>query len=157
MQPPGTAAGGFYPSPFAKAGASEGTLTATVYGYIRDEKYSDAIRVLTAQLQSFPRSRAALSLLGYCYYAQADFRSAAQCYEELVKFHPEVDGYKLYYAQCLYKAGLYPEATKACMRVDSEAHAQRLLQLQAAIKYEGANRNGEKGGGDIVGHLLAVL
>jgi tetratricopeptide repeat protein 30 len=54
-----------------------------------------------------------------------------------VKFYPEVDSYKLYYAQCLHKAGLYPEATKACLRVDSEQYAQRLLQLQAAIKYEG--------------------
>jgi tetratricopeptide repeat protein 30 len=59
-----------------------------------------------------------------------------QAYEELVKFHPEADSYKIYYAQSLYKAGLYPEANRACLRVDSEQYAQRLLMLQAAIKYE---------------------
>lgn len=53
-----------------------------------------------------------------------------QAYEELVKFHPEVDSYKIYYAQCLYKAGLYPEASRACLRVDSDQYAQRLLMLQ---------------------------
>lgn len=116
--------------------APEGTLTSTVYGLIREEKYGEATKILLTQLESFPRSRAALSLLGYCLYMQADFRSAAQCYEELNKFYPEVESYRLYYAQCLHRAGLYPEATKACLRVDSEQHAQRLLQLQAAIKYE---------------------
>lgn len=126
----------------AAAGAGSGpesSLTATVYSAIREERFLDAIRLLTAQLQSFPRSRAALSLLGYCYYALSDYRSSAQCYEELVKFFPEVDSYKLYYAQCLGKAGLYPEATRACMRVDStDQLSVRLLQLQATIKYEGA-------------------
>ena len=71
------------------------------------------------------QSRAALSLLGFCYYRLQDFASAAdwwekklmdtsmmirciciltmatcQCsYEQLVQMHPEVDDYKLYYAQ----------------------------------------------------------
>lgn len=31
-------------------------------------KYADAVRVLQLELQNFPRSRAALSLLGFCYY-----------------------------------------------------------------------------------------
>jgi len=143
MQPPGTSFASFArPGAGGGAGAGSGpesSLTATVYGAIREERYVDAIRLLTAQLQSFPRSRAALSLLGYCYFALSDYRSSAQCYEELVKFYPEVDAYKLYYAQCLAKAGLYPEATRACMRIDSaDQLAVRLLQLQAAIKYEGA-------------------
>ena len=34
----------------------------------REGKYADAARGLSAELQNFPRSRAALSLLGYCYY-----------------------------------------------------------------------------------------
>jgi hypothetical protein len=33
-----------------------------------DGKYAEAARALAAELQNFPRSRAALSLLGYCYY-----------------------------------------------------------------------------------------
>lgn len=112
------------------------SYTSTIYGLIRDQKYGEAIRLLTVELQNFPRSRAALSLLGYCYYALQDFRNAAQIYEELCRQYPEVDSYRVYHAQCLYKAGLHPEASRACARVDSEQYAQRLLQLQAAIKYE---------------------
>ena len=37
-------------------------------GVRRDGKYAEAARALAAELQNFPRSRAALSLLGYCYY-----------------------------------------------------------------------------------------
>jgi tetratricopeptide repeat protein 30 len=136
-QIPSTSGGSLYPAPFgARGGGVEGAYTSLVYGYIRDGKYTEAVRLLTVELQSFPRSRAALSLLGYCYYKMQDFRSAAQCYEELCRFFPEIDSYRVYYAQTLFKAGLYPEATKACQRVDSEQYAQRILTLQAAIAYE---------------------
>lgn len=118
------------------ASAIVGSLTDTIYGLIRDGKLPEATRILTQRLQDFPRSRAALSLLGYCYYSSQDFRSAAQCYEELVRFHPDVEAYHLYYAQSLAKAGLLPEASKACGRVDGEQYAQRLLHLQASIRYE---------------------
>ena len=133
---PGTSAGGFT-APFGSAQRSiEGQYTALVYGCIRDGKHAEAVRLLTLELQSFPRSRPALSLLGYSYYQMQDFRSAAQCYEELCRFFPEVESYRVYLAQSLYKAGLYPEATRACQRVGSEHFAQRVLTLQAAIAYE---------------------
>lgn len=120
----------------AATGPQEGNYTATIYGLIREQRYADAARILSMELQNFPRSRAALSLLAYCYYYMQDFRSAALTYEQLVRLHPEVDDYKLYYAQALYKAGLYEDALRAASRVDGEEHTQRLLQLQAAIKYE---------------------
>lgn len=69
-----------------------------------------------------------ISLLGYCYYMMSDFLNAAKMYEELVKVTPsylrlypgpskcakvtffrwfkvcpEVEEYKIYYAQSLYK------------------------------------------------------
>jgi tetratricopeptide repeat protein 30 len=76
---PGTSAGGMGLLYGASRGlAPEGQLTATIYGMIKDGKYSEATRILTIQLQNFPRSRAALSLLGYCFYQMQDFRSAAQ-------------------------------------------------------------------------------
>ena len=143
--PPATSAGGAFgpPLPFGVgargvggAASVEGQHTSLVYGLIRDGRHAEAARLLTLELQSFPRSRAALSLLGHCYYALQDFRSAAQCYEELCRFCPAVDSYRVYYAQSLYKAGLYPEAAKACQRVDSEQFAHRVLTLQAAIAYE---------------------
>merc|ERR1719409_744196 len=114
----------------------EGQYTATIYGYIKEQKYDEAARTLQFELQNFPRSRAALSLLAYCYYYMQDFRNAAQTYETLLKYHPDVDEYQIYYAQALYKAGLYPEATKAAVRVENVGYHQRLIMLQAAIKYE---------------------
>lgn len=133
---PGTATGfGMNIGPQANA-PQEGTYTATIYGLIRDEKYAEAARVLSMELQNFPRSRAALSLLAYCYYYMQDFRSSALTYEQLVRFHPEVDEYKIYYAQSLYKAGLYEDALKVASKVDNDEYSHRLLQLQAAIKYE---------------------
>jgi tetratricopeptide repeat protein 30 len=62
--------------------------------------------------------------------------SAYQAYEQLVGICPDVEEYRIYYAQSLYKAGMYPEATRAAVRVEGEQHAQRMLQLQAVIKYE---------------------
>jgi tetratricopeptide repeat protein 30 len=114
---------------------AEPSLTTGLYTLIASGEYGEAARQLTQQLQAFPRSRAALSLLGYCHYALADYRSAAQCYEELCRFYPEVDSYRLYYAQCLGKAGLAPEATRAAARVASDAHAARVLALQASVAY----------------------
>jgi tetratricopeptide repeat protein 30 len=114
----------------------EGQYTATIYGLIKEQKYEEAARTLQFELNHFPRSRAALSLLAYCYYNMQDYRNAAQTYESLLKFHPDVDEYQIYYAQSLYKAGLYPEATKAAVRVENVAYHQRLIMLQAAIKYE---------------------
>lgn len=65
------------------------------------------------------QSRAALSLLGFCHYHIQDFSSAAECYEQLTQLHPEVEEYKVYYAQSLYKAGAYPEAIKASFGLDN--------------------------------------
>ena len=61
----GTSAGALY---FTRAGVQEGNYTATVYKLIAEQKYADAAQVLALELQSFPRSRAALSLLAFCYY-----------------------------------------------------------------------------------------
>ena len=36
----------------------------------------------------------------------------------------------------LFKAGMYPEATRAAAKVDSPQYSQRIYMLQASIKYE---------------------
>eukprot|EP00455_Lapot_gusevi_P052587 TRINITY_DN8024_c0_g3_i2.p1 TRINITY_DN8024_c0_g3~~TRINITY_DN8024_c0_g3_i2.p1 ORF type:complete len:689 (+),score=158.90 TRINITY_DN8024_c0_g3_i2:116-2182(+) len=120
----------------AGARLQEGSKTTVIYGLIRDQKYADAIRLLTIESQNHPRSRAALSLLAYCYYHMQDFPSAASTYEKLVKFFPDVEEYKMYYAQSLYKAGMYPEGTRAALQVQDDQFHYRTLMLQAAIKYE---------------------
>jgi tetratricopeptide (TPR) repeat protein len=59
--------------------------------------------VLEQQLQFNPESRAALSLLGYCYYYLGMFPEAASMYEHLIRLHPDVDDYKVHYSKSLYK------------------------------------------------------
>uniref|UniRef100_A0A8C6NYG0 Tetratricopeptide repeat protein 30 n=1 Tax=Nothobranchius furzeri TaxID=105023 RepID=A0A8C6NYG0_NOTFU len=80
-------------------------------------------------------SRAALSLLGFCYYHIQDFSNAAECYEQLTQLHPEVEEYKVYYAQSLYKSGAYPEATKASFALDNTDSHIKMVKLQASVKY----------------------
>lgn len=38
--------------------------------------------------------------------------------------------WQVYLAQSLYKAGMYPEATRAAVRVDSPQYQQRMVALQ---------------------------
>ncbi|XP_040010653.1 tetratricopeptide repeat protein 30A isoform X3 [Xiphias gladius] len=113
----------------------DGEYTATIYKLIKDGQYVEAVHILNGQLQKHTKSRAALSLLGYCYYHIQDFTNAAECYEQLTQLHPEVEEYKVYYAQSLYKAGAYPEATKASFVLDNPSSHTKMVKLQACIKY----------------------
>ncbi|XP_022055630.2 tetratricopeptide repeat protein 30A [Acanthochromis polyacanthus] len=113
----------------------DGEYTATIYKLIKDSQYVEAIHILNGQLQKHTKSRAALSLLGFCYYHIQDFTNAAECYEQLTHLHPEVEEYKVYYAQSLYKAGAYPDATKASFVLDNPSSHTKMVKLQACIKY----------------------
>lgn len=57
-------------------------------------------------------------------------------YDQLTKFYPEVDSYKLYHAQSLYKAGMYVEAQKVAQQIENPEYQEKILQLQIAIQYE---------------------
>lgn len=50
-------------------------------------------------------------------------------YEQLMKLYPEVEQYKVYFAQSLYKAGMYPESIKACTNVESEEYDSKVPHL----------------------------
>ncbi|KAK5600770.1 Tetratricopeptide repeat protein 30A [Crenichthys baileyi] len=117
------------------AAIKDGEYTATIYRLIKDGQYVEAIHILNGQLQKHTTSRAALSLLGFCYYHIQDFSSAAECYEQLSQLHPEVEEYKLYYAQSLYKAGAFPEATRASFVLDNPSSHTKMVKLQACIKF----------------------
>lgn len=119
-----------------QAQMAEGTYTSTVYNMIRDHRYDEVVEILNTQLDEFPRSRAALSLMAYCYYHMGDYASAARAYEQLTKVCPGVEEYRIYHAQSLYKAGLYADAQKLCSLIDSEQHQQRVRKLQGAICYD---------------------
>mmetsp|Transcript_22492 Transcript_22492/g.58656 ORF Transcript_22492/g.58656 Transcript_22492/m.58656 type:complete len:645 (+) Transcript_22492:284-2218(+) len=116
-------------------GVAEGQWTSTVYGLIRDGKCAEAVPLLAEELARLPTSRPALSLLGYCHYYVGSFAEAAEVYEALTRQMPDSEEYAFYHAQCLYKAALHPEATKAAMSLGPAA-ARKVNNLLAAIKYE---------------------
>ncbi|CAL8289128.1 unnamed protein product [Boreogadus saida] len=97
----------------------DGEYTATIYRLIKECRYGDAIVILNHQLEKHMKSRAALSLLGYCCFHTQDFSAAADCYEQLGLLHPEVEEYRLYHAQALARACCYPEAMKASFLLDN--------------------------------------
>jgi len=111
-------------------------MTKTVYSRIMEQHYEEAVRILSNELQNFPRSRCALSLLGYCYYHMQDFQNASGAYAQLVQACPEVDEYKIYQVQSLMKAGMYEEAGQVCTSIENQEFTERVMLLQAAISYE---------------------
>lgn len=122
----------------------EGECTMTIYGLIKQQKFVDAIHILSAELEKHPKSRPALSLLGYSYYQIQDFPNAAECYSELTKSYPDVTEYKLYYAQALYKAFAFQDAMKATYQIENQDLEGSVLKLQAAIKYSEDDVQGAK-------------
>ncbi|XP_069689736.1 intraflagellar transport protein 70A isoform X1 [Periplaneta americana] len=113
----------------------DGEYTKTVYTMIKEQRYSDAIQVLTNVLETNQPSRAGLSLLAYCYFYTQDFVNAADCYEKLTLLLPDEAEYHLYYAQSLYQACLYEEAMKVTSQIDDPAFQGKITKLKAAIKY----------------------
>lgn len=101
-----------------------------------------------AQIQRFPRSRAALSLLGYCYYHLQDYELAADSYAKLVQLYPQVSQYRVYYSQSLLKAGEIDESKRAFefgynLNHDQQQHrTQRELMLQMCIKFNEGDLKG---------------
>ena len=113
----------------------DGEYTKTIYSMIKEQRYSEAVNILSFIYDSNPSSRAALSLLAYCYYYTQDFVNAANCYEQLTLLYPDNEDYKIYYAQALYQACLYEEAMKVTVQIENPELQGKMLKLQAAIKY----------------------
>ena len=115
----------------------DGEYNTTIYTLIKNHDYTDAIDILLQQYESsYSKSRATLSLLGYCYYHIEEFAKASEMYGQLVEFYPSVEEYAIYYAQCLYKAGMYIEAQTSCVNIESEQYGHKIKKLQATISYE---------------------
>uniref|UniRef100_A0A1I8BXD3 Tetratricopeptide repeat protein 30 n=1 Tax=Meloidogyne hapla TaxID=6305 RepID=A0A1I8BXD3_MELHA len=113
----------------------DGEFTSTIYGMIRDNKFTDAMRVLQYEVQRNSESRAALSLLGYCYYYIQDYIMAAECYEKLSELYPQHTDYRLYHAQALYNAYMFPEAVSVLALINDPKMEKKVVKLDAAIKY----------------------
>ena len=116
---------------------TDGTKTSTIYSHIRDAQYAEAIALLTSELSSHPKSRAALSLLSFCYYHAGDFQSAAQSYAQLCAVFPDVAEYRFHWAQSLYKAGLYADALSVAGSLQGSTEwTARVQQLTAAVHFD---------------------
>jgi len=122
---------------------ADGQYTSTVYGWIKEGKYEDVLSALEPLVEESPDNRAGLSLLGYTYYQTGNFEAACQVYEKLTRFCPDQRDYVFYYAQCLFKLGLYAESLKAASHLES--HEKRSLLLQAGIRYEEENTVSARG------------
>ena len=111
-------------------------LTFSIINLRFIQKYINFYKILSQKcLILFFKSRAALSLLAYCYYYIQDYVNASDCYEQLSMLCPDQEQYKLYYAQSLYKCGLYVEAMRVSSQIDNPNMQTKAMKLQAAVKY----------------------
>ncbi|KAH7717054.1 Tetratricopeptide repeat protein 30 [Aphelenchoides avenae] len=113
----------------------DGEFTSAIYGMIKEHRYADVIRVLQYELQRTPNSRAAMSLLAYCYYNTQDNLMAAEYYGKLTDLFPQYSDYKLHHAQSLYNAFMFPEAVAALALIDDPKLTPQVMKLDSAIKY----------------------
>lgn len=56
----------------------EGEFTTTIYTLLAEKKYETVRNILLNQIEFFPNSRAALSLLAHCHYMLQEFQSACE-------------------------------------------------------------------------------
>uniref|UniRef100_A0A8R1HMB8 Tetratricopeptide repeat protein 30 n=1 Tax=Caenorhabditis japonica TaxID=281687 RepID=A0A8R1HMB8_CAEJA len=119
----------------------EGEFTSTIYGMIREQKFSEAIRILQYQHERNPKNLAALVLLAYCHYYTQDFMSAADCYSQLAYNYPNHSKYKLYHAQSLYNAFRPEDALAVVSTIQDESLLSECIKLEAAIKYQADDLN----------------
>ncbi|XP_078034485.1 tetratricopeptide repeat domain 30 isoform X1 [Augochlora pura] len=114
----------------------DGEYTKTIYTMIKEQRYTETIKVLITLLDSYNSSRPCLSLLAYCYFYTQDFMASAQCYEKLVQLCPDENIYKLYHAQSLHQACMYQESWAICSNIINHSNLEsKVKKLQAAIKY----------------------
>ncbi|VDK46826.1 unnamed protein product [Cylicostephanus goldi] len=108
---------------------------------IKEGKYPEAIRVLQYELQRTPNNRAALTLLGYCYYYCQDYINAVDAYAQLADLFPNFPEYKLYHAQALYNAFMLPEALQIVSTIEEQSLLGDVIKLESAIKYREEDLN----------------
>ncbi|KAL3826625.1 hypothetical protein ACHAXA_010550, partial [Cyclostephanos tholiformis] len=118
---------------FRKAGNMTNSMTAQVYGCIRDADYTKALELLEAKLGEFPRSRSLLSLIAYCAYHNQEYARASEFYETLTELCPKSEEYHVYNVQSLLRSGSFLDASRAAASaaMTSTSHSYRLRLLQA--------------------------
>ena len=96
----------------------DGEYTKVVYNLIKEQKYAEVVKILTSELNMNGRSRAALSILGYCTYQMQHYEDSVVYYKRLVDLCPNNEHYLMYLAQSQYKACSYQDA----MNTGNAAH-----------------------------------
>ena len=66
--------------------------------------------------------------MGFCYFHSQDFTNAALSYERLVSLFPNIEEYRLYYAQALYHASMYDEAMNATCQIDNPEFQGKVIR-----------------------------
>lgn len=61
---------------------------------------------------------------------------ASECYGKLADQYPQHVDYKLNYAHALYNAFMLPEAVAVLLQIDDPKYANKVVKLDAAIKYQ---------------------
>eukprot|EP01025_Chloroclados_australasicus_P031803 TRINITY_DN3218_c0_g3_i2.p2 TRINITY_DN3218_c0_g3~~TRINITY_DN3218_c0_g3_i2.p2 ORF type:complete len:215 (-),score=7.52 TRINITY_DN3218_c0_g3_i2:210-854(-) len=135
----------------------QGQYTQVIYSKIKDGKLEEAIEILRQKLQESPDNRAALSLLGYCFYQLGNYEEAGQMYEKLTGLFPENPEYLFYYAQCLYKEGIYDEASRIVQSIQGQHMKDLTSLLNVAITYEQDNVPGTRYERHVVSNLSTVF
>lgn len=112
---------------------SQTNYTGTIYGYIKNQQYNDAIKLLQQQQLQYHNNRATLSLLAYCYYYSHDYESSLTIYQSLIQLFPTVYNYTLYCIQCYMKLNQYDQVKQLCQKqlnnVDDVSHHDQYTQL----------------------------
>ncbi len=92
--------------------------------------------------------------MGFCYFHSQDFTNAALSYERLVSLFPNIEDYRLYYAQSLYHASLYDEAMNATCQIENpefQGKVPTLLVIETVYFSAGSLRSGQAGAERISG------
>ena len=84
-------------------------------------------------MSSSPKSRAALSLLAFCYYHSQEYGQAVDLYNRLVDLFPTVQEYQIYRIHSLLKIGAVSEAAECLSQTHKGKCSQRLLLIRAAV------------------------
>ena len=82
------------------------------------------IQIKTKQQKTQHHNKIAiiLELDGFFFILKYHYKS----YEQLVRAYPEIDEYRLYYAQSLHKSGQYQAALKACQTIENAEFSQKV-------------------------------
>lgn len=126
----------------------DGRFTFTIYSLIKQKRFEDVIAVLENELRTRTATRASLSLLAYAHFQLSNFDLAASIYETLLTSEigsssaaaggssdSASNKYKLYLAQCFYRAGAYDKAEEVCLDLSSSSSITSNMALEVFNSY----------------------